>query len=370
MTPPTNHADPARSATVSGVCWPMFAYDAAQAVDLDAAERIAGGGRVPIHVSRRAPSSFAFRPAPLRLRIPVEPVSVRGVPVAPFADVAIFDFGGISVAYEFPVDGPVDQLPAIGDELFENPELLASSRRLVERLIDRIAPALRRPALVSTVEDYAVYHLRSVEGVDTPEALLRVHGPVLARTLRAELNGMSSEETDDALAGRVAAGERDVALIDWNAAILMDPDPSGVRLVLEYANVELLEMRVLDDRLDAQLDEAYASHTRRRARFPSTIRTRREMDRVAQMHVDGALLFEGVNNALKLVGDPYLARVYALASRRFRLTDRDAAIERKLRVLDSIYQKLHDHRSAIRAEILEWIIIVLIAGEIVLSLVR
>ena len=39
------------------------------------------------------------------------------------------------------------------------------------------------------------------------------------------------------------------------------------------------------------------------------------------MQVESAVLFEGVNNALKLLGDQYLARVYRLASQRFHLEE-------------------------------------------------
>jgi hypothetical protein len=46
-----------------------------------------------------------------------------------------------------------------------------------------------------------------------------------------------------------------------------------------------------------------------------------DLHRVAQMQVDSAMLFEGVNNALKLLGDQYLARVYRLASQRFHLEE-------------------------------------------------
>ena len=47
---------------------------------------------------------------------------------------------------------------------------------------------------------------------------------------------------------------------------------------------------------------------------------------VSQWQVDSAILFEGVNNVLKLLGDQYLARVYRLAAQRFHLTEWDASI--------------------------------------------
>src|SRR5207247_803539 len=94
-----------------------------------------------------------------------------------------------------------------------------------------------------------------------------------------------------------------------------------------------------------------------------------DLRRLARLQLDGAILFEQVTNALKLVGDQYLARVYSLASRRFHLGEWDASITRKLQTIDSIYAKMADRAASRRMEILEWIIIVLIAVSIALSLV-
>jgi uncharacterized Rmd1/YagE family protein len=69
------------------------------------------------------------------------------------------------------------------------------------------------------------------------------------------------------------------------------------------------------------------------------------------------------------LGDQYLARLYRVASTRFHLSDWDAAIERKLQMLDSIYEKTVGRADAMRDGALEWIIIILIASEIVFNLV-
>jgi len=94
------------------------------------------------------------------------------------------------------------------------------------------------------------------------------------------------------------------------------------------------------------------------------------MRRIARLQMDSAILFEGVNNALKLLGDPYLSRVYRLAAHRLHLPDWDASIIRKLGTLESIYDKIADRQSGRRMETLEWIIILLIAFELVMSIIR
>ena len=157
-------------------------------------------------------------------------------------------------------------------------------------------------------------------------------------------------------------------MIDWNAALIFDRDADDVRAVLEFANTELLEMRFLDRQLDDALDQSYEmvpKHTLIRNLLPGTsgMVTRR----ISQMQVDGAILFERVSNAPKLLGDQYLARVYRLAAQRFHLNEWNGSILRKLDALESIYKQMHDRAASWRLEVLEWIIIGHILFEIIMA---
>ena len=59
------------------------------------------------------------------------------------------------------------------------------------------------------------------------------------------------------------------------------------------------------------------------------------------------------------------ADLYKAAADQLHLPDWDASILRKLGTLESIYGKLSDRQAAHRMEVLEWIVIFLIAFEIV-----
>jgi hypothetical protein len=150
---------------------------------------------------------------------------------------------------------------------------------------------------------------------------------------------------------------------------LFDPEGEDVRAVIEFANTQLLEMRYLDQQLDDALERAYGLLSR--PRF-SLLRVSSlsgpDLQALSQLQLDAALLFEQVTNALKLIGEQYLTRVYALASRRFHLAEWDASITRKLQTLDGIYGKMTDRAATRRLEVLEWIIIILIALSIFVSL--
>jgi hypothetical protein len=106
------------------------------------------------------------------------------------------------------------------------------------------------------------------------------------------------------MATRVSFGRDDVAVIDWSAALLVDREPDDVRSVLEFANLQLLEVRFLDSALDRALDRSYEVVSSRAASVRSAVRVvARELAEIGSFEVDGAILFERVGNAIKLVGD-------------------------------------------------------------------
>ena len=64
-----------------------------------------------------------------------------------------------------------------------------------------------------------------------------------------------------------------------------------------------------------------------------------------------------------------IERVYRAASQRFRLHEWNSTLLRKLETIENIYDKVHDQSTELRMEVLEWIIVVLIAIELVLPFV-
>jgi len=353
----------------AGTCFALFAYEVGFGIDLGAAEQRITAQREALRQKRRAPRYFEFHPAPLRVTQQGEAVALGRWRSAEVAEIVLHNFGAVSVAYRIPLECDFGDLVELSETLYDHGELLADSRRRVERVCEAVRPAIDRPALAEMVETYAVFEIARLEPPCAPAELQAGQAATFARILRSERGALSADEVADATGMRIAYSDDDLAVIDWDGALLVGRELDDVRAVLEFANVELLEMRHLDQRLDDALDETYRGLARsagRRSWFPGA--SRAELRRVAELQVDGAILFEGVNNALKLLGDQYLARVYRLVSARFHLGEWDASILRKLDTLESIYQKLSDAAGARRLEFLEWIVIALIAIEVVMGL--
>ena len=353
-----------------GTCFPLFAYDVARAIDLDAAEqRIrAGTERQTIKHKRRAPAYFEYHPAPLRVTQDGEEFALAGYRAGAAVEVVLYDFGAVSVSYAIPIAGPLDRLPALSSELWGNERLAADSRRHVEQLVGTLGTAVIQPNIADLVEDYSIFQIAELSGSHEGDDLWSPHALTIAQILRAETRRLSRQEVDDATASRLSFGPDDATFIDTDVSLIVDPEGDDVRDVIEFANTQLLEMRYLDQQLDAALERSYETLSRRPPRLPLAGQHGGDLRRLSRLQLDGVILFEQVTNALKLVGEQYLARAYSLASRRFHLAEWDASITRKLQVIDGIYGKLADRAATRRMELLEWIIIVLIAFSLLISL--
>lgn len=349
----------------AGTCFALYGFEVAYAIDLDLAERLlAGSERVRIKERRRAPGYFEYRPAPLRVTVQAEQHPLGPWTTSPTAEVVVYDFGAVSVGFAIPLAGPLDELPALAERLSGNEALVAAARREVDHLVAALGAAATRSHVPGVVEDYAIFQVVEFAEPCDPDDLVSVYAELVGRVLRAEDRPLAAQEVSEATALRLSFGPGDVAVIETDAAFVYDPEADDVRDVLELANIQLLEMRYLDQKLDETLDSAYEQLARRRGPRLSPP----ELRRLAGLQLDSAVLFEQVSNALKLIGDQYLVRVYGIAAQRFHLAEWDASIGRKLQTLESIYQKVTDRAATRRLELLEWIIIVLIAVSIFLPM--
>jgi hypothetical protein len=329
---------------------------------------VAATERQTVKQKRRAPAYFEYRPAPVRVILDAESHAVGSYRTAPTIEMVLYDFGAVSVSYAIAIEGPLSALPGLSYELWGNARLLEDSRRHVEGLLATIGTAAVRPRIAGFVEDYSIFHIEAFTTPCDAAALGVEHVQTVAQILRAELHPLSQQEIADVTASRLSFGLSDAAFVDTDATLLFDPEGDDVRAVIEFANTQLLEMRYLDEQLDHALERSFEMLSRRRWLQSVFGRYGPDLRELAELHMDGALLFERVANALRLVGEQYLARVYGLVSRRFRLTEWDAGISRKLQAIDSIYSKMADRVTARRMELLEWIIIALIALSTAMSL--
>jgi hypothetical protein len=175
----------------------------------------------------------------------------------------------------------------------------------------------------------------------------------------------------EALKHRIHYTPDDLLVPEWSAAVLIDTQCDETLQTIEFANLQLLEFRHIDDRLDDRLKlAAHMVHPAQLKWTPFWGNVRRRLRELGELRIEAHDLYERTGNALKLVGDQYVARVYQMLALRFHLGEWQRSIERSMEVIEDAYQVLSDESDTNRGEVLEWIVIVLIAFEILMALVR
>ncbi len=344
--------------------WILHAFDVARAISLDACaavttQQIVGPRR------REWPHLFGLEQRPLLWQL--EPVDValsdRAITVRPRA--VIYGFGHVSVELCAAVTGSPAAWRDLAVALAESEAVVDLARDVVGRVLQRAAAALRDPRPLGDHESYVVFHLAATPG-DDAAAWLETALPAVAEALRLEVSPLSAAEIVEATARRISYLRSDLVVIDSEAALVVDRDAEETLAVLDFANCERLALRVVDEDLDVAVGDAGGLVRSRASRWRLFFAPwGREVTRLTQLTLDAAVELEAVDNAIKLTGDHYLARLYRMAVERFHLRPFHEGIGRKLGTLWSLQKVFIDKSATQRLELLEWIVIALIAFEVI-----
>ena len=348
----------------------LFSFDVGYEIDLERARAcVATAEREALERRRPAPASLAYATPPLRVPLGTWQVRLGADTVEATAGARLHDVGAATIVLRVPLACDVAALPALTATLAESGPLEAVARELLEELQRKLRPAIGRPVQSGFVEDYYVIQVDRFEPATTIPALLAESGGAIASALRCDPHPLSDAERAEVLATQVSYYPRDLVITEWNVAFVVDDtDYADTVNVLEYLNVQLLELRYYDGVLDRHVQDAYGLAARRARAFPlAHPRYRRTLDELAEIRVDVATIVERVGNALKLSGDLYLAKIYARTAQRLALRAWADSVDRKLEVLDKLYGVLATRVATARAEALELAIVLLIVLELLLA---
>ena len=282
-----------------------------------------------------------------------------------------------------------DLIP-LAEELLAQPTpaLDAAARAEADELSRIFATALEKPHTWEGLETYHVFFVRRLQEPTHAQEVLAL-API-AELLLGETSAtpLSLGERSDVIKHAFSYLQDDLAVVDWNSAFLLKPsfegehvrfsnillEPSGVGDIpdlLEFATAHLLELRYYDALLDRELHAIYDEIDAGRA--TPNVFTRRYLKlqrRTAALLLELSEMAERLENAVKIIGDFYLARVYQRAVRRFRLPDWQGTVLRKQELLAGVNELLNDAANTRRAELLELTVILLILWEILYALLR
>jgi hypothetical protein len=205
-------------------------------------------------------------------------------------------------------------------------------------------------------EEYSVFTVFNYDG--EPEQFL-VNAPVIASLLKSEKLELDAKEVKYTLDAQIKYAKNDLAIIDWDGAFLFDPsgDVDEEIELLTLANLQLLRHRILDKQLDQRLGRmAKMAPTGRKAFRHKDLQE--DLRGIIRMRMLSISELQRIEREVKLIGDWYSARLYSLATGKFRIDDWRKTIQSKFDSLEDIYSVVLENLSVSAKHRAEWIQII------------
>jgi hypothetical protein len=338
-------------------------YDIGREIDLDWLEQALAQNYFTVRTSflRVKPKSIMLEEPPLLIQM--NPIRVeRGGRPFEFSVVArVYDIGAISFCFFF------EHPAADYDELEDIAFLFAGQEGLGEfyeqylkTLGEIIRPHIRNFAInPAFFEDYTIYVTdRRDDSIDPVFLLL------------GERTDLSSQMRDEIIKNSLSYSKHDLAVLSWDSALLCNPEsPTDIIDLIEFANVQVLELRYYDQELTRQMAKMYddIEHADRLSQYRRSHQYHAIMADQMKTYAEVSEVIEKVDNLIKVTEDVYYARVYATTLKVLRSSQWSESVSRKIDVIRENYSMLSDEVRIQHSNFLEWVVIILIALELGLA---
>ena len=320
----------------------FFAFDVAGEIRTPLVREVLSQRPFPfqIRVGGAAPRDVPFyRPLTVSLKPEELDSNVGRVTIKPF--IKVFDVGVLSISYEvaFAVGALVDLVPyhqlTVGGVT-----LTARAERLSALIAENLRAYMVKPTEERPpVEAYTAFCLEDVGG--GVQEWSASHRTEIAALLSEEAipERLAKGQVDETFRHSLSYTTEDVTIVDWDAAIVVDRSGyyDDVLYMIELANLQLEEYKLLDDRLDRHFLGAYEDLERHHKVARLFSGPSAPLRALRAYRMDITKMSEEVSNITKFVGDWYLARVYLACKDRFHLGHWETTVDQKLLELDRLY---------------------------------
>lgn len=337
-------------------------FDVGYSIDLSATRRL-----VPASAMALSPAASSIVVSDPFLSIHLPSVDVDGFPAS--ASARIFAFGAVCIRIHVPVaSSDMEGFSTLAMPLALILESSVHFEASLEALLHQVASSITRPVRSRAVEDYTVFRLDTTAPGFAPD--LAGSSPQLPFLLLGEIKPVTAEAYASLVSPRYGYYPDELAIFSWDRAVVAAPgmDETDIEILLQWANAQLLELRVYDEALDDRVSRMYGASSA----TPRRLLSRQDslVDRVQRDIADISDTIERVENSVKFTDDIYLSRIFAGILDVFRVRSWRSSVDRKLRLMHDTAVLLNEGAASRRSEALEITVVVLIVIEVILALVR
>jgi hypothetical protein len=272
----------------------------------------------------------------------------------------IYEDGAVTIVVRVKARIPLNELHLLARRRIRSGGAELSIREYAEQAYVRVRGAIQGAIVdpfepeASERESYVAYCLLDAAG--PPGTFLERNRDYLAALLVGEESDARLHEgqIEATLGMPFSYHESDLAVFDLDRCLIIDPsaDYEDLLLIMEHANYQLMELRVLDKLLDKWLDQAEDDVRSlygpgRRGPSRGLLRPRElgrrgpaakvKLAKIQALRFDALFILENLENSSKIIGDYYLGQVYDRLCSIFNTEGWKWSVERRLDALQDVY---------------------------------
>ncbi|MEM4215401.1 MAG: hypothetical protein QW484_03520 [Candidatus Pacearchaeota archaeon] len=347
-----------------GTIMSYWCFDVGNEIKIEEIEKVLGKKteKVLLTYERLTPEYVQYKTPPLFLRMGKEKINGKDWDV----DIKIYDFGVIIVRPWIAVKGTTKEITKF--LTFSEVELKKKVFSILYKILEEIKNQIEKPVIEveKNFSNYNIFFIQKFERIWKPQELIKRFSEDIAHLIRYENKKLSENEVKDIMKNPLSYYSDDLTIIDFYSSLVYDPRRSyDVPDVLEYAIIELTELRTYDNFLDEVLETTYDELNKKRFFAGGSI-----INKLSQIKLEVSEVKEKVENFIKLIDDSYLGKIYVAASNKFYLEKWKSSVKEKLELLDNLYTKSWERLQTRRMVVFEAAIVILFILDIMLILLE
>lgn len=338
-------------------------YDTGMEIDLDLLEEKLARtfSTTRTNFVRVKPKSIILENKPILIKTDPIETEIEGRRYKLGVSARIYDIGAFSICFIYEnSEGDYSDLEETALQLAAGDPLSNLFSDYVNLIGSSLKPLIKDFSYdTEFYEDYTIYATDTAEITGDPVILLMGERADYSAQMRDEVTKNTQSYTKD-----------DLAILSWDSALLCSPEnPQDLIDLIEFANVQVLELRYYDMELNRQMEKMY-DNINHADRLPNFLRTRKYhsiMTELMERNAEISEVIEKVRNLIKITENVYYAQIYETTLKVVRCSQWTESVSRKTEIIQDNYSMLSDEVRIQHSNFLEWIVIILIAMELLLG---
>lgn len=360
---------------IKGEICHMKLYDVSEAITL---ERLMGemfGGRVPVRQAflRIRVESITLVTPPIVLNLGERSWLLNGISYPVRVEAHFYEMGVVSIVVFSPLnDLSLDEWVHLAIELYHEPQIEKYLDQELSSLLTFVSSAIvKQHPVADFYEKFTCYQLLEVDMLVNRDILLEF--PQLVSMLHGEKRLLSRQQTELIYENASSFYENDIAVLNYNNALVIGGRDTGDLLVLiEYAVAQVLEARYYDITLNMKLASLYEQMDVEVGMFKILFSRRgaKVLRKAMKLSLEARLAIDGLISSVRVTEDVYYAQIYNRALEIFRTSQWLDDIENKLQAMKEACEMMNDEIESRRSNFLEWLVATLVVFEFLPMLFR